>query len=530
MSEHQNAEAGQRLEIGLPFRSQLFRVRELFGSLFEGKRMGADLLFMVTYMTSITTAGITRPEIFSRTAFREEYAPVKYIRKVEYYVKRWHYSYVEALNIVSEKTKNEMLRSLLNRYANSMEAGVPDDDFLQKELGTMRSVYRNTVEQGLETLKKWSDAYIAMLFSASLVGIIIMISVAIYSPDGIESSLNTSYLIILIISIFGLSIMYKSVPTDERTHHMREWCSWEQGVIRRTEKIFLVIAVVAALLLFLISSNMGMVFLLVGVLLAPLGIIGYIDDQNIVDRDRDFTTFIRSLGSVMGGKGVSTKFALAEVDRKSLQHLETFVNSVYSKINLGLNEVLSWERFIGETGSNLIYKYMNIFQDSVELGGAPDTVGQIVSSSMLEQVLLREKRDLFSKSFVILLIPMHAAMVGIFLFLYHIMLQMSRAIATVIEHQSMTGSALGGTSTAGGAFGSMNLFVNFPEAEMGMYVVIILLMLTISNILAGKIVHGGDRYIIYFFASLLCGITGLIYIAAPIVVQLFFNLPVMGGA
>jgi len=47
-----------------------------------------------------------------------------------------------------------------------------------------------------------------------------------------------------------------------------------------------------------------------------------------------------------------------------------------------------WAPVIGESGSNYIYKYMNIFRDAVALGGSPDRIGQIVHTSMLEQVLL----------------------------------------------------------------------------------------------------------------------------------------------
>jgi flagellar protein FlaJ len=321
--------------------------------------------------------------------------------------------------------------------------------------------------------------------------------------------------------------MYKSVPEDERTHHMRIWESREQGVIHRMERMILPLIAFACVALFLIGSNFGTVFLLAGVLLAPLGLIGYIDDANIIKRDRDFSTFIRSLGAVMGGKGITTIYAMAEVDRESLPYLKPHIDSVYSKLNLGLNEILSWERFVGETGSNLIYKYMNIFRDAVELGGTPDTIGQIVGTSVLEQVLLREKREMFSKGFIVLLVPMHAAMVGIFLFLFYVMLTMSRAITTVMTAYGDSSSALSGESMGG--MGSMNLFVNFPEAQMSTYVMIILLIITVSNIVAGKIVAGGDRYMFYFFASLLCTITGLIYVLAPVVVNSFFTIPVMGG-
>ena len=75
---------------------------------------------------------------------------------------------------------------MLNRYANAIDSGVPDDDFLKNELSTVRSVYRSQIEQGLEMLKKWGDAYIAMLLSGTVIAVTIMISIAIYSPQGLE--------------------------------------------------------------------------------------------------------------------------------------------------------------------------------------------------------------------------------------------------------------------------------------------------------------------------------------------------------
>ena len=182
--------------------------------------------------------------------------------------------------------------------------------------------------------------------------------------------------------------------------------------------------------------------LIIGFMLLPLGIIGYLDDSNIIKRDEDFTSFVRSLGAVMGGKGITIGHALAEIDSKSLVQLEPLVNSVYSKLNLGLDEKQSWEKFIGESGSNLIYKYLNIFRDSCELGGAPDKIGAIVGSSMLEQVLLREKRNTVSMGFVVLLIPMHAMMIAIFLFLFHILLTMSKAITSVMSSVGSMGEGL----------------------------------------------------------------------------------------
>ncbi|MCQ8893851.1 MAG: archaellar assembly protein FlaJ [Methanolinea sp.] len=513
----------------IPFQDLGTSLKKKLASLDESKRMGPDLLFMVTYMASITTAQATRPEIFAYTAARKEYVTCKYIERVEFFVKRWNYSYVQALSLIADKVQNDMLRSMLHRYSNSIESGVPDEDFLTRELATIRSVYRNAYEQGLEMLKKWSDAYIAMLFSATLVGIIMMLSVAIFAPDNIQQTLISSYMIVICVSFFGLVTMYKSVPSDDKTHGLEKG-SREQELIRRLEKKIVPLAFAGAILLGILTSNMGLSMLLVGLLLLPLGVIGYLDDRNIVLRDSEFTTFIRSLGAVMGGKGITVGSALAEIDRKSLEALEPFINGVYSKLNLGLDEKLVWQRFVNENGSNLIYKYLNIFRDAVELGGKPDVIGQIVGSSMLEQVLLREKRNNLAMGFVILLVPMHAMMVGIFLFLFHIMITMSKAIGSVISTLGESSSALHQQgSIAGSLSGGINLFVSFPEAEMGVYVIIMITILSLSNILAGKIVMGGDRYMYYFFASFILGVTGIIYIVAPVIVGMFFNIPTFQG-
>ena len=150
---------------------------------------------------------------------------------------------------------------------------------------------------------------------------------------------------------------------------------------------------------------------------------------------------------------------------------------------------------------------------------------------MLEQVLLRRKRDMMVKGFVVLLIPMHGAMIGIFVFLFEILLTMSRAVTEVMNHFAETSAALsGGASTIGSTMGSsLNIFANFPEDTMRAYVVTILLMLTVANMLAGKIVMGGDRYLYYFFASLLSVTTGVIYIVAPMLVSIFFTIPTVVG-
>jgi archaeal flagellar protein FlaJ len=529
MAEPGPDEAQPKAGRDLPFASTIEDIKGTIAQITENKRMGADLLFMNTYMASLALANASRPEIFSYAANRSEYISSKYIAKVDTYVKKWSYSYSEALSIVAERTGNPILRSMLNRYANAIESGVPDDDFLKNELSTVRSVYRSQIEQGLELLKKWGDAYVAMLLSGTVIAVTIMISIAIYSPTGMESTLDMAYGIILIICFFGNVLMYQSVPDDPKSHGLTDRASKEQLTIHAMERIIVPLTIVAVIVLSLIGVSAGMIYILVGILMAPLGIIGFIDDSNITLRDNDFSTFIRSFGAVMGGQSTTAVYALGTIDRKSLTALEPLVNSVYSKMNLGLDEKQIWDKFIGESGSNLIYKYLNIYLDTVTLGGPPEPIGTVVGSSMLEQTLLREKKDMHARSFIVLLVPMHVAMAGIFVSLYRIMVVLTGSVSSMMSKFANESAAQGATSSGGGVSassvlgGGLNMFSNFPEKEMGFFVVVILTIITASNIIAARVVGGGDRYMFYFYAALFCTLTGLVLLVTPIGVNLFFS-------
>jgi len=511
----------------IPFANLIGDLRAKLDQITEDKAMSPDLVFMNTYMASLALANASRPEIFSFASNRKEYISAKYINRVDTYVKKWGYSYSESLSIVAERAKNPLLQSMLNRYANSIESGVPDEDFLKNELATVRSVYRSQVEQGLELLQKWGDAYIALLLSGTVIAVTMMISIAIYSPTGMETTLNIVYFILIAIGVGGNFLMFQSVPYDPKSHGLTNRASKEQQTIHAMERLIVPLAIIAVLVLGFLGISAGLIFILIGILLAPLGIIGFIDDANITMRDNDFSTFIRSLGAVMGGQGTTAVYAIKAIDKKSTPALEPLVDSVYSKMNLGLDDKQIWDKFIGESGSNLIYKYLNIYLDTVTLGGPPDPIGTVVGSSMLEQTLLREKKDMRGRSFIVLLVPMHMAMAGIFVCLYRIMVVLTGSVSSMMSNfQNQTAAAAGssgGVSAGAVLGGGMGMFTNFPEKEMGAFVVICLIIITVSNIVAAKIVGGGDRYMFYFYTALFCILTGLVLILAPIGVNMFFS-------
>jgi flagellar protein FlaJ len=91
-----------------------------------------------------------------------------------------------------------------------------------------------------------------------------------------------------------------------------------------------------------------------------------------------------------------------------------------------------------------------------------------------------------------------------------------------------SGVSSSGVSASGALGGSMGMFTNFPEKEMGIYVAIMLTIITASNIVAAKIVGGGDRYMYYFYGAIFCLLTGLVMLVTPMLVGIFFNPEALG--
>lgn len=503
--------------------------------------MDNDLLFTLTYMASLSTANLSRDKIFEMVSEKKEYAPSRYFSKVKDLTQKWHYDYATACDLIAEKIRHERLKKLFNRMANAIAAGEPDNEFLEREWKAFKTIRKDEYERNLESLRKWSDAYTSLLVSASLISVVVLLSVVIYSTGDPGATLIASAFGNFAISLFGVFMLFKAVPKDKKVHDLKIK-SKEQATISKLAPLLLPIALMAVLFLTILPTLLnltggpgilpkadykGLGFLLAGLVLLPVGYLAKVDDKKISKRDEAFTSFIRSLGAIKAGAGVSVAEALSRIDQKNLGELRDLVIQLYRRLSMGLDARLSWERFVGESGSYLISKLTAIFVDATDLGGDADVVGEIVSSSNLEMVLLRLKRDLISSGFINLIIPLHLAMVALVLFITQILSIFSEYISNLFASQ------LGGVSTGevfskipGGMQGlNIGIFSGIPTDLLSQYSVWIILSLTIANTLAANVVKGGGRYLYLYYGAIFAILSGLLMLVVPPVVEWAFTLP-----
>ncbi|WP_462273446.1 archaellar assembly protein FlaJ [Methanohalophilus sp.] len=490
-----------------------------------------DLLFSLTYMASISTANVSRNKIFQNISQKEEYCPSIYFEKIKDLSQNWHYDYAQACELISSKIKHQRLQELFDRFSNSIAAGEPDIDFLKKEWTLFNTKRKDEFNRNLETTKEWSNAYTALLVSTSLVSIIVLLAVLLYNLGDPVSTLYGTAFIVFLMSFGGVALLFRGVPRDAMIHDL-PIKSQEQIFIYKWMPLTLILATLSVVFLtlgpaFLYSIDFfvdikGVGMILAGIIMLPVGIMAHRDITKISKRDENYTTFIRSLGSIVSGSGLTVPQALVKIDPKNLGELKGMTLELYRKLSSGLDAELSWNQFVGTSGSYLIHKFTSVFVDSIDLGGDAETVGELVSTSNLELVLLRMKRDRIASSFTNLVVPLHLAMVALLLFMGQILTIFTNVIGKLFEQYDITSSEISGVP---GGVGGMNMgiFGGVPVELLGQYVVVVVIILTLANILVVNIVKGGPLYLLVFYASIFFILSGIMMIGVPPVVDMVFS-------
>ncbi len=139
-----------------------------------------DLFAQLTYMSSISSARVSRSELF-KFASQLPYSSSKYFRNVYILAEKLNIDYAEGCRLVAERTEIDEVKSLLLRLAGALTSGEDEGEFLMREAEVMGEIFGNRYERDVESLKKWTDAYVTLVVASSLIVIVSVISMMIYN-------------------------------------------------------------------------------------------------------------------------------------------------------------------------------------------------------------------------------------------------------------------------------------------------------------------------------------------------------------
>ncbi len=491
--------------------------RKLFGrydldEIFSREPLEFDLLSQLTHMAAVSTAGMGRSELFEGTAGLS-YSTSKFFRQVHLVARRLNHDYSRACELVADTVKEDSVQNLLLHFSTALSAGETEEQFLSREAALQLETYGKEYERSVESLQKWSDAYVAIMVSATLVVVISLVSMMIY-PFSPLTILGLAGLMVCVTFVGGW-LIFTVAPLEKKTHSLR-YRSPEQERAAQIAKILLPLATVAGLGLGLFFG-LEYALLAAGVLIFPVGVVAVIDDWRIDARDRDIPTFVRAMGSVMGSAGINVTDTLSRLNRRSLGSLEDMVQRLYVRLKNGISPDLSWLRLAAESGSELVTRTVRIFWDGVRSGGDTVKVSNLASEFALKIWLLRADRRLVSTTFSWVALPLHAVLMGILLFVTEVVQVFGNELAKVQQESLQSGVA------AEAGVGDLLLF-SAPALEfIPVFVGTVALMLTAANSFAPYAATGGHRLKLCFYAAIMMIISGLALMLVPHLVRAVFE-------
>ena len=472
-----------------------------------------DLLYHLTYLSAVSASGIPRGEIFSLAAA----LPVStagYFSDVDRLVKNMNYDYAEACRIVGEKAKNDAVKSLFLRLSGALDTGEPESEFLNQELRVQAEAYSNSYERKLESLKKWTDGFSALVVSAVLIVVVAAVSTLIYD---LGSTVVVGLVVTMIaITFIGAWVIWRAAPQELK---ILTGPSAEES--QRLPRMLLFSLGPASLLVAAwavgIGFPVGAAFLIIGLMIFPIGVVSSRHDDKITKFDDDVTTFYRVLGATASSLGTTPEEAMGRMDLRSTNHLERQVKGLRTRLRSRAEPKLCWERFVAETGSELIRRSAKVFLDGISLGGDADEVGTRTSTLTMSTNFLRAKRKLVATTFGWLSIALHATIVFLLVFVIDIV----SSFGNMVSQAGISGLSVGeGTPIAADAFG-------FSVANMELLqwlTVPVILALSLANSLAAYAADGGYLLKFFYYFSFMLTSSGIAMVASPMLTGVIFTV------
>lgn len=481
-------------------------------SLFTREAVDFDLVSQLTHMAAVSTAGISRDKLFDGTAALD-YSTSKYFRRVHRVAQRLGYDYSKACEVVSEQARVEVIENLLLHFATALSAGESEEEFLARETEVQLDIYGKRYERDMESLRKWTDAYVALMVSATLIIVISLVSMMIY-PLGSMMIVGLAFIVMMVTGIGGY-IIFTVAPMEVKTHRLKRR-SHEQQRMESLGKV-LIIGVGPIMAVLWLFIHIGIAMIVGGVLLMPLAYLAWLDDKKVDRRDGDIAAFLRGLGSVMGAVGTTVTEGLSRMNRRSLGAMEPHVRRLYVRLKNDLSPELTWARLAGESGSELVTRCVRIFSEGIRLGGDPKVIGNQAAAFALKVSQLRQTRSMIANTFGFVVLPMHAALVCILLFIAQVISVFGDKINDV-QNQNINSETVreAGVSSA----------ISFTAPDMGLITILVTLnivLLTLVNSFAPYAAGGGHRYGIFKYACLMMVISGVAMLVVPWMVSGLFS-------
>ncbi|MFW6383905.1 MAG: archaellar assembly protein FlaJ [Halodesulfurarchaeum sp.] len=367
------------------------------------KQMEAVFHLYVTHMTVLSTTNIDRVEVFRRIGAKEDYGPLsEETRRIVQLVDTWNQSLDDACRRRAKRVPSDAVSDFFDRLSYTINAGESLSDYLVSEQSAIIQNYTTIYEGQLGNLDVMQDLYLSMILSvtfALVFGTVLPI-ISATDPTITVSAVVVMYMFIQLGFLFAIHTVSPTdpvwyFPTDRQT---------------RTERKLQVAVTVGVGLSVVLSIGVGAVLfgytgfdpgtlplpIYAAIPTTPLlipGLIAKREEQDVKDRDEEFSSFIRALGASETAQQTTTTAVLSTLRNKEFGPLTENINDLYNRLKMRLSPEAAWRFFTADAHSYLIQKFSEMYLIGRQMGGDPKHLGELISRNMNEVLQLREKRQ-----------------------------------------------------------------------------------------------------------------------------------------
>ena len=164
---------------------------------------------------------------------------------------------------------------------------------------------------------------------------------------------------------------------------------------------------------------------------------------------------------------------------------------------------------------------INIFWDALTIGGNPLVTGKTAAFFSAEISLLRAKRSLVAQTFGYLTVPLHAAMVGLLVFIVNVMQLFADSMLSDTSPADPTGSGAPIPDIASSS--GFNTFANVNFEFLNLIITMVVVVFTIANGVAPWAASGGHRRRAGYQIGVMMVVSGLCLTVIPPISNMIFT-------
>lgn len=364
-----------------------------------------NIHFYITHLGALATSEVSRKEMMKMLSERKEYkALAEETKKIYLLMEKWNKNLAQACRFLAKRTPSKILADFLDRMAHELDSGEDFREFIKREQETVMNAFSNLYQGKLYSVDVFKEVYVSLVLSLSFFAAFAIIA-PFLTGLSVITVLNLIVIFFAIVEIAILIYLKAVVPVDPIWQTSGELTKTDWKLYKSFYVSCMLCLVVFTITLILYAWGIFEIPppFIIALSITPLLIPGYLskkEEMIIKDKDKNAPSFIMSLGASASARGGDVLESLKFLTAHDFGSLTEDIRALYKRLCTRINKRRAWEKFSIDTGSNLIYRFIDMFVEAIMLGSDPKEVAEIVSKNFAIINSLRERRDRSASSFV----------------------------------------------------------------------------------------------------------------------------------